>query len=279
MIKMIATDIDGTILDWKLGDFTPALKNCVKKLTTAGIKVVLVTGRMHESARGLADELGLKTPIVSYQGGLIKENKDNGKVFYRKDLDTKKAKEIIDWARKNNIHINLYIDDVLYVENDNEIVKKYTGIRFVNYKVCQFDKLELKNINKILAIDYDNADKVTEWVNYLSEKYPELYIVKSTPFFCEVSNKDAKKSCAVEFLRNMWNIKQEEVLTIGDQNNDIELLKAGGIKVAMGNATPELKEYADFITDNVDNDGFVKAVEKYLGNDLKNKETICTESD
>ena len=264
MIKMIATDIDGTILNWELGGFTPAVKNCINKLSQAGIKVVLVTGRMHESARVMADELNLKTPIVSYQGGLIKDNCENGKVYYRKDLDTQKAKEIIDWAKKNKIHINLYMDDILYVENDNEIVKKYTSIRYVNYKVCSFDSIELKNINKVLAIDYDNAEKVTEWVNYLSEKYPDLYIVKSTPYFCEVSNIEAKKSNAVDFLREYWGIKKEEVLTIGDQNNDIELLKAGGIKVAMGNGTPELKEYADFITDTVSNDGFVKAVEKFV---------------
>lgn len=264
MIKMIATDIDGTILNWELGGFTPAVKNCINKLSQAGIKVVLVTGRMHESARVMADELNLKTPIVSYQGGLIKDNCENGKVYYRKDLDTQKAKEIIDWAKKNKIHINLYMDDILYVENDNEIVKKYTSIRYVNYKVCSFDSLELKNINKVLAIDYDNAEKVTEWVNYLSEKYPDLYIVKSTPYFCEISNIEAKKSNAVDFLREYWGIKKEEVLTIGDQNNDIELLKAGGIKVAMGNGTPELKEYADFITDTVSNDGFVKAVEKFV---------------
>ena len=59
-------------------------------------------------------------------------------------------------------------------------------------------------------------------------------------------------------------MKKEEILTIGDQNNDIELLKSGGIKVAMGNGTPELKECADFITDTVQNDGFVKAVEKFI---------------
>ena len=64
-------------------------------------------------------------------------------------------------------------------------------------------------------------------------------------------------------MQNYWNIKKEETLTIGDQNNDIALLKAGGIKVAMGNATDELKSIADYITDTVENDGFVKAVEKY----------------
>ena len=261
MIKMIATDIDGTILHWDFGGFTEGVKNCIKDLKNSGVKVVLVTGRMHCSACHLADELGLDTPIVSYQGGMIKDRQGN--VLYRKDLDVKYAKEIIDWAKKNNIHINLYMDDILYVEKDNEIIRNYTGARYISYKVRNFDELEIKNVNKILAIDYNDADKVTQWVNILEKRYPELYIVKSTPYFCEISNKDAKKSDAVKFLCNYWNIKQEEVLAIGDQNNDIELLKSGGIKVAMGNGTPELKECADFITDSVQNDGFVKAVKYY----------------
>ena len=156
------------------------------------------------------------------------------------------------------------MDDVLYVEQDDETIKRYTGARYIDYTVCNFDELEIKNVNKILAINYKDADTVTGWVDYLSKKYPELYIVKSTPYFCEISNNEAKKSCAVEFLCKKWGIKKDEVLTIGDQNNDIELLKSGGIKVAMGNGTPELKKCADFITDTVENDGFVKAIEKFV---------------
>lgn len=262
MIKMIATDIDGTILKSDF-EFSTNVKNCVQKLTDKGVKVVLVTGRMHKATTFLADELGLKTPVVSYQGGMIKENCTDGKVHYRKDLDTEKAKEIIKWAKDNNIHINLYMDDILYVEKDDETIRKYTDARFIEYKVCPFESIEIKNVNKILAIKYGDADTVTGWVDYLKNKYPDLYIVKSTPYFCEISHKDARKSCAVEFLCKEWGINKDEVLTIGDQNNDIELLKSGGIKVAMGNATDELKAYADYITDSVDNDGWVKAVEKF----------------
>ena len=67
----------------------------------------------------------------------------------------------------------------------------------------------------------------------------------------------------MEFLQNYWGLKKEEILTIGDQNNDIALLQAGGLKIAMGNATDELKEIADYITDSVYEDGFVKAMEKF----------------
>ena len=152
----------------------------------------------------------------------------------------------------------------MYVEHDNDIVKYYTDGKFIDYTVCSFDDLEIENVNKILAIDLNNAEKVTSWVDELKAKYPDLYIVKSTPYFCEIGSGDAKKSLGVQFLCNLWGIKKEELLTIGDQNNDIDLIKAGGIGVAMGNGSEELKACADYITDTVENNGFVKAIEKFV---------------
>lgn len=261
MIKMVATDIDGTIVKWDTG-FSPNVKQCIKRLTKEGIKVVLVTGRMHCATTPIALELRLTTPIVSYQGGLIKDF--SGKTLYQHNLSDDYTKKIIKWARENDIHINLYLDDKLYVEKDNDFVKRYTDGKFVTYNVCSFDDLEIRNVNKILAIDYNDARRVTGWVEELHKKYPELYVVKSTPYFCEIGNAEAKKSQGVEYLAKEWGIKKEEILTIGDQDNDIELLKSGGIAVAMGNATSELKSYADYITDTVENDGFVKAMEKFV---------------
>ena len=258
---MIATDIDGTIFKWGKG-FSPNVVECIKTLKNKGVKVVLVTGRMHCAALRIAKELELDTPVVSYQGGLIKDI--SGKTLYENNLDEISAKKIIKWARENNIHINLYLDDKLFVENDNETVKYYTNGNAIDYTVKSFDELEIRNVNKILAIDLKDAEKVSKWVEYLKSEFPELYIVKSTPYFCEVGSKDARKSLGVEFLCKMWGIKPEEVLTIGDQNNDIDLVQCGGIGVAMGNATEELKNCADYITDTVDNDGFVKAVEKFV---------------
>ncbi len=261
MIKLVATDIDGTIVPFN-GEFSDNLKKCINKLSNAGVKVVLVTGRMHSAALPLAEELGLNTPIISYQGGLIKDF--DGNTLYRQDLPSEYAIEIIKWARENDVHLNLYIDDKLYVENDNDIIKYYVSGRFIDYTVCSFDDLEIKNVNKLLAIDMNNAERVTSWMNILKKQYPDLYIVKSTPYFCEIGPSNARKSFGIKFLCDMWGIKKEEVLAIGDQDNDIDLITAGGIGVAMGNGTPELKECADFITDTVENDGFVKAIEKFV---------------
>ena len=260
MIKMVATDIDGTILPYG-EEFRPAVLDCINELGKKGVKVVLVTGRMHSSTVPLAKKLGLNTPVISYQGGLIKEM--NGNTLYQSNLPVQSAKEIIKWGRQNKIHLNLYLDDNLFVEEDNEIIQFYIKGKFVNYKVCSFDDLEIKDVNKLLAIDIHNPDRVSQWVEILKEKYPQLYIVKSTPYFCEIGPSDAKKSISVDFLRNYWGFKKEEVLTIGDQNNDIDLVECGGIGVAMGNGTDELKRCADYITDTCDNDGFVKAIEKF----------------
>ena len=103
MIKLVATDIDGTIFIPEK-EFTSGVKDCINRLSKAGIKVVLVTGRMNAAATKIAKELGLDTPVVSYQGGLVTEN---GKKLYERYLTEEQTERILDWAKKENIHINL----------------------------------------------------------------------------------------------------------------------------------------------------------------------------
>lgn len=263
-IKLIATDIDGTILKHNF-EFNQGVKDCIKKLTKDGIKVVLVTGRMHVATDFIAEELGLDTPIVSYQGGLVKHENET---LYEKNLDPKRAKEIIHWAKKNDVHLNLYMNDQLYVEQDDAIIRRYTGERGAGFLVESFDEIKLERINKILAIDFEDENKVNMWRDYLQNKFDDIDVVKSMPYFCEVSHPEATKYHAVKFLSDYMGIAQDEVLAIGDQDNDINLLKAGGIKVAMGNATDALKSVADYVTDTVKNDGFVKAIEKFIYNEI-----------
>lgn len=260
MIKLVCTDIDGTLLQ---KDYTcpEGLMECLKKLEENDVKVVPVTGRMHQAAIKVYNSLGFKNPLVSYQGGQI--NSADGQILYQKTLDRACIDKAIAWARKNNIHLQLYVDDKLYAENDNAFIKRYAREQNVVYNIVNFDELNPQQTSKMLAIDFNNPETVSSWVDELTKMFPECFIVKSTPHFCEISHKNANKCDAVKFLQKFYNLKDEEVLTIGDQNNDIALLQAGGIKVAMGNATPELKAVANYITDTVENGGWIKAVEKF----------------
>ena len=261
MIKLIATDIDGTILIPE-GKFTQGVRNCIDELGKRGIKVVLVTGRMNSAAKPIAQDLGLNTPVISYQGGLVK---DGDKILYERYLTEEQTEKIIKWSRGigENIHLNLYNNDILYSEKDCYEVQRYCNTQNTKYEIKKFDSIKKDKVNKILAIDYNDSQKIDRFEKELPQIFPDLYIVKSTPYFLEFSNKEASKYCAVKFLQNYWGVKEDETLTIGDQNNDIELLRAGGIKIAMGNATDELKKCADYITDTVYNDGFVKAIDKF----------------
>lgn len=259
MIKLVATDIDGTILIPE-GEFTQEVKDCVKELCLKNIKVVLVTGRMNAAATKIAKDLGLNTPVVSYQGGLVVEN---GKKLYERYLTENQVDRVLKWAKEVNIHINLYNDDVLYSERENYEIQRYCNNLHTEHLVKSFDEIEKNKINKLLAIDYSNPERINKYEKELPLMFPDLYIVKSTPYFLEFSNPEASKKCAVEFLQNYWGLKKEEILTIGDQNNDIALLRAGGVKIAMGNATEELKAEADYITDSVFDNGFVSAINKF----------------
>ena len=260
MIKLIATDIDGTILIPE-GEFRDSVKKCINELSEKGITVVLVTGRMNAAAQLIANDLGLSdNPIISYQGGLVTVG---DKVLYERYMTKQQAEDVVKYLKENKIHINLYDKDVLYSETEDSEVKRYCNNLHTQFVIKNFDEIPKTKVNKILAIDYDNAEKINRLEKELPKIFPDLYIVKSTPYFLEFSNKEASKYCAVKFLQDYLGIKQEETLAIGDQNNDISLLKAGGIKVAMGNATDELKKCADYITDTVFNDGFIKAINKF----------------
>ncbi len=261
MIKLVATDIDNTILkEDKI--FTEGVKKCVKELETKGVKFALVTGRMNASTKKVAQKLGTNGILVSFQGGCVL---DGDKVLYQKFLNPDVIPEIVQWARENKIHINVYIDDDLYVEMDDNEIALYSKQQNIDYIHTEdFLSLDLNKVYKIVAIDTKNADRVEKWRKYLKEKYPNFYIVKSTDFYCEILSPEATKGSAVRFLQDYYGLKKEEILTIGDQENDIELLKSGGVKIAMGNATDELKKFADYVTDTVENDGFVKAIEKYV---------------
>lgn len=261
MIKMVVTDIDGTIYTPETG-ISQRVKDCIQNLVKNGIHVVIATGRSYSSARKVADRLGIQCPFICYQGGLV--NSYDGKILDVKYLNPLPARSIILECKRRNIHLNVYVEDKLYVTDDNDYIKDYIGDKGIDYfKVNSFDELDFSKLNKMLAINYD-TNKIDNLTDYLKEKYPEIYVVKSTDYFCEIANKEATKGNGIKFLAEEYGISTKEVMAIGDQNNDIEMVETAGIGVAMGNGTDIIKSKADYITDTVQNDGFVNAVNKFV---------------
>lgn len=261
MIKLVVTDIDGTIYTPEKG-ITNEVKHCIQNLTQKGVHVAIATGRTYGSAKWIADNVGIECPLICYQGGLVKTYEGN--IIDVKYLNEKIAREIIEDFRKRNIHLNVYIEDKLYVEEDDDYIKDYIGDKGIDYyKVDSFDELDFSKLNKMLAINYDSKF-IDELIDELQKRYPQIYVVKSFAYFCEIANKEATKGNAIKILADLYGITTDEVLAIGDNNNDIEMVETAGVGVAMGNGTEEIKKRADFVTDNVEHNGFVKAIDKFV---------------
>ena len=258
-IKLVVTDIDGTLMPIN-GSLPQQIKDTVNKMKSAGVKVVLATGRMYKAAEPVKHELGLDTPIICYQGSMIR---DENEICFEQNVPKSTAAEIIKHIRSYNAHTNLYLRDRLIVENDDKYIKEYAGDRDLKYEVVS-DLLDVvDDATKLLAI-HENADLVTKIRDDMKKIYPDLNIVKSTDYYCEFVNKNADKGIAIKFLAEKWGIQTDEILAIGDQDNDIQMLEAAGVGIAMGNGSPNIKKIADHICPTVLEYGFKTAMEEFV---------------
>ncbi len=260
MIKLIATDIDGTILT-ETNEFRPKILETIKKVQDSGVKLLLATGRVYDGVKPVADALGLDTPIICTQGSLLKYNDE---ILWSAPVEHDLALDVINFLREKGIHTNFYNNDKICVE-DERYMDDYIGGRFVKYNlVDKFENLKWGMITKLLAIVYDE-DGIKNLENELKERYQgRLGIVRSSKIYLEITNPMASKGNALKKLMEMWNLSSNEVLASGDQDNDIELLKVAGVRVAMKNASEGLKSVANYIAPDVHEDGWAEAIERFV---------------
>ncbi len=261
-IKLWISDIDGTLIDYN-GNCTPQMKEIIKEASLKNVKVVLATGRMYMGAYHAQKFFNLKTPVVCYQGAIVR---DENNVLWQAPLKNEIVLEIIKYFRKKKIHTHIYNDDVLYIEDDNKrIMDEYCKGRGTTYKVLNsFDDLKLNCIPKMLAVIEDKT-LMEEVKGELKEKYKGiLTIVQSASSYLEVTDIKASKGEALEFLKEYWNLKDDEVLASGDQDNDVDMLKRAGIKVSVGSNSQKILEIADFKCKNVESNELVDLVRKFI---------------
>ncbi len=264
-IKLLALDIDGTIMD-KNFNISERVKSAIKQTASKGIHVIIATGRMYSATVPIAMDLGLTTPLIVYQGSLIQEFYKSDRVFLHHTLPHDLSMQVVKDLREYGVQINAYLDDKLYAENISPILAEEYALKrnIPVHKVDSFDNLENFEPTKILGLDHD-INLIDKVKNELKQKYKGIInITKSTPNFCEFVNNKCSKANSLLFLAEKLGIDKSQIMAIGDQDNDREMLEISGIGVAMGNGDKELKKIADYITDTVDNDGAAHAIEKFI---------------
>ena len=261
-IKLWVSDIDGTLMNYD-SSFTCEMANLIQKINNSDCKLVLATGRMFMGADFVAKKFNLNNPIICYQGAVVRTRDE---ILWQKPLKNDIAWEIINYFRQKNIHTHVYNDDILYVEDDDKkIMSDYCDGRGTTYQVLDsFDELQLNNVPKILGVILDSK-VMQEIKEELSEKYKGiLTIVQSSKIYLEINDIEASKGKALEFLKEYWNLKDEQVIASGDQDNDIELLEHSGIKVCVNDNSKKLKDIATYHCKDVNSNELVNLIERLV---------------
>lgn len=263
IIKGIALDLDGTLLhtDGTIGIRTmQALRQLVKR----GYFVTLVTGRMYATAVPYGRQLQLgDIPIVLYNGGLIKTI-ETEKTLFEQTIDKSVAQALLQVAKEKQWQIQTYIQDTLHVAERCAWVQSYEKITKCKAIVegKAFYQIQAEPTKMVCRGEHTILEARRNMIEAL---FPQTFtLVYSAPTFLEIIPKTINKGNGICRLSEIVGIKPENMVAFGDSPNDLDMFKAVGVSVAMGNAVACVKEEADYVTSTNDDDGIAQFIEDYI---------------
>lgn len=264
--KLIAIDMDGTLLNSN-NQVSERTRKSIELAKDKGVHIVLSTGRILKSALYYSRSLNLKNPIVASNGAIIVDESAN--VIFKKPIDNILVKEIVKIAIERNIYYHFYDESRFYSHRKvDEVLAFYSeGNGKLSIDMTVFEDVEeilqIKDINiyKFLFVD-NNREKLIDLRIELN-KLDKIGTSSSWDNNIEAMGFNVSKGEALKELCNKLNIRQDEVIAIGDSENDLSMLKFANLGVAMGNGDESIKKQADYITDSNNEDGVAKVIEKF----------------
>lgn len=268
--KLICVDMDGTLLNNKKKISERNLK-AINEAHNRGARFVVATGRIFVSANYYGDIIGVKTPIIASNGAYIRE-KDMDKAIYEEYLNKGECISILNLLKTHGIMPQFYSTDTIYTEevkhsalvyskaNETLPRNRQVAIRIVS----QWEKLFEENINLIkVMVMNDDKDRVkVAKKDFLELKRFE--VVSSMDGSFEIMKKGTSKGEAVKKICEYYGINRNEVICIGDNENDLSMIKFAGLGVAMGNAEEFVKKEADYVTFSNEDDGVAHVIEEFI---------------
>lgn len=289
MYKLVAIDLDGTLLD-SYGNISQKNKSVIEAVKRKGTKVIIASGRNKTSALSFSKDINSSEYVICNNGATLYDIKNN-KNIYNQYIDKKKALDIIKICDENSIFYSIYTEDfviantmnynVLFFESENgktleeqrtnikiikdvySYIKENENVNVLKMNICDnnkiiFDRIisKLKNIKEVNVLDVEHMTK--KIIKTGTEEVTIEY------YYTEITSEGVNKWNAISRLIDILNISKEEIITIGDNANDIMMIKEAGMGVIMGNAAPYLKDCANFETKTNNEDGVAEALEKLI---------------
>ncbi|MCD7839400.1 MAG: Cof-type HAD-IIB family hydrolase [Erysipelotrichaceae bacterium] len=271
MYKLIACDLDETLLSM---DRSISKKNieAIKKASKIGVKFVPATGRGYNSVGDTLEELGLLDKeneyVISYNGGAITENKGE-KLLHFEGISYELACELYKRGLSYNVCIHVYTKDMVYAYNYVQEEIDYLAGRMEVTEI--FDKdldfLKGQDIVKVLYMntDYSYLNQIEEELKDITQDVDVSY---SSNRYIEFNHKGVNKGAGLVSLANLLNIPIAETIAVGDNYNDLSMIKAAGLGIGVANTVEDMKKECDYITSGTnDEDAIAEIIEKFILND------------
>lgn len=263
MIRLIATDLDNTLLDstGRIPESTAAL---LHQAAEKGVRTAVATGRCFPSALAAARTIGARTPVICYNGSLIKWG-DTGEVISRTAIPPETIRQVAAFCRENDLYLQCYDrDDVILCERDCPGLRVDPDLAVVGFREIGDYRTfaALPETPKMLIVE--QPDRVASRLAQLAEHFPRLSFCQSQPWLIEVMPGSADKGLALERLAGIEGIPREAVMALGDNTNDLPMLRWAGLGVAVGNSVPAAKAEADYVCQRERSLGVEEALLKFV---------------
>ncbi|TDT57234.1 Cof-type HAD-IIB family hydrolase [Fonticella tunisiensis] len=265
MYKLIALDMDRTLLrdDKSLSEKTI---HAVRKARERGIRVVIASGRPTKGIRNYLEALGLVSEedyVISYNGALV-QNVKTGEIISKNVLLGKDVHVIYELSKKLGLHIHAFSKEHgLITPRDNPYTQIESIVNGFPIKEMDFSKVSMDDEIIKMAIA-EEEEILTNAIKCIPEELSQRYtMVRSMPRSLEILSPNSNKGRGVEALAKHLGIKREEVICVGDAENDMHMIEFAGLGVAMGNATDSLKRIADYVSKSNEEDGVAHVIEKF----------------
>lgn|SRR5262245_32257671 len=274
-IKLLALDIDGTLLTTR-GELTPRNQAAIQKARSRGVQIVLLTGRRFGSAYLLMQELKFDVPLISHNGALTKDLKTL-ETHYLYPLAIETARELIGIARESGVDLVCSFDEPrglgkMIIEGISEnnmslqrYIEKYRDsvIEVADLITClRHPPIQIMFSGRCSPIDEFAAklnDAMGDRVRVFKTRYPAYDLT-----ILDAVNEQASKGESLARIANEQGIVREQVMAIGDNHNDLTMLRYAGVGVVMANADDELKEMGFLSTSSNEEDGVAEAIERFI---------------
>ena len=260
MIKLVAIDLDGTLLNSK-SEISYENKKAIQKCLEKGIKVVISTGKSIYSVREIIGKLSLVDPQIVFGGTVIIDV--TLKQLFTLRVPELSCMKVIKFTRKFKRGLAIgTTDGVFYYDRYHPSLKYITDTGEFLTKVDDLLDNSVTSNALLFTITVDKGDDFNDYLK--SNVRDDVKIMRGGQYYLNVLNKEAGKLFGIKKILKMSGIKRNQIMAIGDSENDLSVIKFAGKGVAMGNSPEIIKEAADFIVSENDRDGVAEAIYKYV---------------